>query len=161
MNPATVELLRAATIQALQSKEDAAATELMALMNGTAVESAPKALPEAKTTQLAIAPETVDQIVSDGPAHDYHYWVAFIRHQFIPFMSSHGRLRFSSHELLTWLENRPDLNLTTGDVERNSQDKLIWRHSVSAALGNLKTQGVLAAPPFGKEYTITQRIEAA
>lgn len=161
MNPTTVELLRAATIQALQNKQDAAAVELLALMNGTSVESAPKALPQATPAPLAIAPKPAEQIISEGPAHDYHYWVAFIRKEFIPFMTSHGRLRFSSHELLTWLENRDDLNLTTGDIELNTQDKLIWRNSVSAALGSLKGQGVLSAPPFGKEYTITQRLQAA
>ena len=142
MNPATVELLRAATIQALQNKQDVAAVELLSLMDlGNA--SPVKALPQAHEGDIA-----------EGPSHDYHYWTQFIRNQFIPFMTANGRLRFTSHELMTWLENCNSLQLTAGDVEQHSSGKLVWRNTVSAALGVLKSQGVLHAPPFGKEYVI-------
>ena len=145
MNPATVELLRAATIQALQNKEDVAAVELMALMSGNVSSPAVKALPAG-----------AEKVVVDGPAHDYHYWSKFIRQNFIPFMTSNGRLRFTSHELLTWLENRQDVVLTAGDMDKNTKDNFVWRHTVSVALGTLKSQGVLKAPPFGKEYEIRE-----
>lgn len=142
MNPTTVELLRAATIQALQNKQDYAAIELLSLMDVKA-STAVKALPG--TTELTIV---------DGPSHDYHYWVRFIREQFIPFMTANGRLRFTSHELMTWLENCQGLQLTAGDIEQHSTGKPVWRNTVSCALGVLKTQGLLNAPPFGKEYEI-------
>ena len=142
MNPTTVELLRAATIQALQNKQDIAAVELLSLMDlGT-------------TSPVRALPEAAQTTVVDGPAHDYHYWINFIRQNFIPFMTSNGRLRFTSHELLTWLENRRDLALTAGDIEKNSSDNFVWRHAVSSALGTLKSQGILKAPPFAKEYEI-------
>ena len=144
MNPTTVELLRAATIQALQNKQDVAAVELLSLMD-LGVPSPVKALPQAEQVTVV-----------EGPAHDYHYWISFIRRNFIPFMTANGRLRFTSHELLTWLENRQDIQLTDGDMEKNSRDNFVWRHTVSAALGTLKSQGVLSAPPFGKEYEIRQ-----
>lgn len=147
MNPTTVDLLRAATIQALQNKNDVAAVELMALMSGTVAEPKVKALPQA-----------AEVTVVDGPAHDYHYWIQFIRQNFIPFMTANGRLRFTSHELFTWLENRDELFLTTGDMEQNSQDKYIWRNNVSHALSQLKQQGVVHAPAFGKEYTIRESL---
>ena len=150
MNPATVELLRAATIQALQKKEDVAAVELMALMSGKVDQPAVKALPQA-----------VEMTVVDGPAHDYHYWAKFIRQNFIPFMTQNGRLRFTSHELLTWLENCKELVLTTGDMEQNTQDKFIWRKNVSNGLNQLKQQGVVHAPAFGKEYTIREALQPA
>ena len=144
MNPTTVELLRAATIQALQNKQDVAAVELLSLMDlGTA-------------PQVKALPQAIEKVIVDGPAHDYHYWTKFIRQHFIPFMTSNGRLRFTSHELLTWLENRQDVTLTAGDMDKNSADKFVWRHTVSAALGTLKSQGVLKAPPFGKEYEIRE-----
>ena len=142
MNPTTTEYLRAATIQALQNKQDDTAIELLSLMD-LKVSDAVKALPG--TTELTIV---------DGPSHDYHYWVRFIREQFIPFMTANGRLRFTSHELMTWLENFQGLQLTAGDIEEHSSGKPVWRNTVSNALGVLKQQGLLNAPPFGKEYEI-------
>ena len=142
MNPATVELLRAATIQALQNKQDVAAIELLSLMDVSAPNDV-KALPEA-----------ADMTIADGPSHDYHYWTKFIRNQFIPFMTANGRLRFTSHELMTWLENCKGVEFTAGDFEQHSNGKLVWRNTVSCALSTLKTQGLLQAPPFGKEYVI-------
>ena len=144
MNPTTVELLRAATIQALQNKQDVAAVELLSLMD---LGNAP---------QIKALPQAAEKVIVDGPAHDYHYWSKFIRQNFIPFMTSNGRLRFTSHELLTWLENRQDVVLTAGDMDKNTKDNFVWRHCVSAALGTLKSQGVLKAPPFGKEYEIRE-----
>ena len=144
MNSATVELLRAATIQALQNKQDVAAIELLSLMDVAAVPSV-RALPQA----------SVELPVVDGPSHDYHYWARFIREQFIPFMTANGRLRFTSHELMTWLENCQSLQLTVGDVEQHSNGKLVWRNTVSGALGYMKNQGLIQAPPFGKEYVIS------
>ena len=150
MNPATVELLRAATIQALQNKQDVAAIELLSLMD-VATSPTVKALPQAHMADVV-----------EGPSHDYHYWAQFIRNQFIPFMTANGRLRFTSHELMTWLENCQSLQLTAGDVEQHSSGKLVWRNTVSCALGVLKTQGLLHAPPFGKEYVIhTPSLKAA
>ena len=149
MNPTTVKLLRQAAIDALNSKEDIAAAELLSLMNVGEVRlpatTEPKALPESKE-------------LFEGPAHDYHYWMQFIREQFIPFMTSNGRLRFTSHELLTWLENCQEMRLTNGDVEKHSSGKTVWRNAVSGALGHLKQQGVLKAPAFGKEYEICKTL---
>ena len=142
MNPATVELLRAATIQALQNKQDVAAVELLSLIGKTASPDI-KALPQAKEVEVV-----------EGPSHDYHFWTQFIRTQFIPFMTANGRLRFTSHELMTWLENCKSLELTSGDVDQHSSGKPVWRNTVSCALGVLKSQGLLNAPPFGKEYVI-------
>lgn len=142
MNPATVEALRAATIQALQSKQDDVAAELLGLIGQTS--SAPvKALPQA-----------IQRDLIEGPPHDYHYWLNMIRQSFIPFMAANGRLRFTSHELLTWLENCQDVKLTVGDMGKNSKDNFTWRQNVSNALHALKSQGVLVAPPFRKEYEI-------
>ena len=107
-------------------------------------------------------PQAHEVDVFEGPSHDYHYWAQFIRTQFIPFMTANGRLRFTSHELMTWLENCQSLQLTTGDVEQHSSGKLVWRNTVSCALGMLKLQGLLQAPPFGKEYVIkTASLKAA
>ena len=63
MNPATVELLRAATIQALQNKEDVAAIELMAMMSGNSSQPEVKALPQ--------APVRVEKQTVIGPAREY------------------------------------------------------------------------------------------
>ena len=153
MDPTTVQALREAAINALQSKKDVAAAELLSLMNGSTVQlppiSQPKALPQGRE-------------LIEGPAHDYHYWMRFIREQFIPFMTANGRLRFTSHELLTWLENCRDLALTTGDMEDSRSDgRPQWRNGVTVALGNLKQQGIVNAPAFGKEYEIKRQISPA
>jgi len=142
MNPATVEFLRAATIQALQSKQDDVAIELLGLMGQT------------NTAPVKALPQAIERDVTEGPAHDYHYWLNLIRQSFIPFIAAHGRLRFTSHELLTWLENCQDVQLTVGDIGKNSKDNYVWRQNVSNALHALKSQGVLLAPPFRKEYEI-------
>lgn len=142
MNPTTIELLRAATIQALQNKHDVAAVELLSLMD---ISNAPpvKALPQAVT-----------HTVIEGPAHEHEYWSTYIRQKFIPFMKENGRYRFTSYELIKWLDRRDDLSLTTGDIEKDSRDRFVWRDAVSYAIGNLKSQGIINAPPHGKEYEI-------
>lgn len=144
MNPATVEFLRTAAIQALQSKQDDAAIELLGLME------------QPNTRPIKALPLAIERDVSEGPAHDYHYWLNLIRQSFIPFMNANGRLRFTSHELLTWLENCPEVDLTMGDVSKNRKDNFVWRQNVSNALSALKNQGVLLAPQFGKEYEISK-----
>jgi hypothetical protein len=146
MENTTKALLRNAILEAVTAEQDAAALELLNILNGQ-----PMALAAAKPAQLALPP--VRQI-TDGPAHDYHYWVAFIRESFIPFMSANGRLRFTSHELLTWLENNPALTLTAGDIEHHATGREVWRNGVSAALSALKQRGILNAPAFGKDYEI-------
>ena len=148
MNPATLDLLRAATIQALQSKEDVAAVELLALMN---TETKP-------VTATPVLPPAVTSVI-DGPAHDYHYWARFVREKFIPFITNNGRVRFTSHELLSWLENNSELALTSGDIEeQSSTGRLVWKNSLTNGLASLKKQGVLKAESFGKDYEICKAL---
>lgn len=148
MNPATLDLLRAATIQALQSKEDVAAVELLALMN---TETKP-------VTATPVLPPAVTSVI-DGPAHDYHYWARFVREKFIPFLTSNGRVRFTSHELLSWLENNSELALTSGDIEeQSSTGRPVWKNSLTNGLAALKKQGVLNAKSFGKDYEICKAL---
>jgi hypothetical protein len=144
MNQTTKDFLRAAAQAALNAKDDTAAQELLAMLLGQPATSQP-------VTSLAL-PAARQPL--NGPAHDYHYWVAFIRENFIPFMAANGRLRFTSHELLTWLENSPALALTAGDIEQHSTGRETWRNGVSAALSALKQRGILNAPAFGKDYEI-------
>lgn len=150
MNSETIELLRAATIQALQNKQDIAAGELLGLINPEPV----------KAMLPALSPSTIE--VVNGPAHDYHYWARFVRENFIPFMTSNGRLRFTSFELITWLENCKNLPLTSGDIEvRPGDSRTTWKGIMSNALSSLKSQGILKAPAFGKEYEICQQLAPA
>jgi hypothetical protein len=146
MENTTKALLRNAILEALSAEQDASAMELMTILNGSSALAA-----TAKPIQLALPPV---RKIENGPAHDYHYWVAFIRENFIPFMAANGRLRFTSPELLTWLENSPNLVLTAGDIEQHSTGRETWRNSVSAALSAMKQRGVLKAPAFGKDYEI-------
>ena len=145
MNTTTIELLRAATIQALQNKQDASAVELLALMQPTLVALPVPALPQ-KTTV-------------DGPAHDYHYWAQFVREKFIPFLTANGRIRFTSSELLSWVENSLETVLTLGDVqEQPGSGRIVWKASVGNGLASLKKQGVLKAESNGKEYEICRAL---
>lgn len=145
MEPATQDYLRRAAIDALNAKADKAALELLAMLHGDSAQ-----LPAVKHVQaLPAAPQVVE-----GPAHDYHYWIKFIREQFIPFLQSNGRFRFTSYELLNWIERCSSVQLTTGDVEQYESGKEIWRNITSNALANLKKQGVVKAPPWGKEYEV-------
>jgi hypothetical protein len=146
MENTTKALLRNAILEALSAEQDASAMELMNILNGSPVSTVP-----AKPVQLALPPI---RSIENGPAHDYHYWVAFIRENFIPFMTANGRLRFTSPELMTWLENSPNLVLTAGDIEQHSTGRETWRNGVSAALSVMKQRGVLKAPAFSKDYEI-------
>lgn len=145
MEPTTKALLRTAILNAVTAEQDSAAMELLQLLNGTPATSPP----QRPVLSLPAAREIVE-----GAAHDYHYWTSFIRENFIPFMTANGRLRFTSHELLTWLENCSHLKLTSGDVEQHATGRETWRNGVTAALSTLKQRGVLKAPAFGKDYEI-------
>lgn len=145
MNDTTKAFLRNAVLEALSAQADASAMELLSLLNGLPAQ----ALPPSPTPALPMARE-----IEEGYAHDYHYWCRFIRENFIPFMTGNGRLRFTSHELLTWLENCNALRLTVGDIEKHATGREVWRNTVSTALFHLKQQGAIHAAAFAKEYQI-------
>ena len=145
MNTKTLALLRAAAIQALQDQDDDSAAELVSLIDSKQPpQAAQPALPEA----------TPGNSVPNAPAHDYNYWVQFIRQEFIPFITGNGRLRFTSTELLVWMENSTTVVLNRGDLDRHKNGRAVWKHSVSSALGALKSQGVLRGESYGKVYTV-------
>jgi len=141
----TKALIRNAILEAITAEQDSAALELLQILNGSTVQ-------EQATLPVLRLPASRE--VTDGVARDYHFWATFIRENFIPFMTSNGRLRFTSHELLTWLENCQQLQLTAGDIEQHSSGRETWRTGVSAALSVLKQRGILKAPAFGKDYEI-------
>ena len=145
METTTQDYLRKAAIEALTAKADTAALELLAMLHGR---------PAQATTQRAVQALPAARPVVDGPAHDYHYWAQLIRENFIPFMTGNGRLRFTSHELFTWIDNCTQVELTTGDVEQYNNGGVIWRNIASNALASLKRQGVVHAPAWGKDYEI-------
>jgi hypothetical protein len=146
METTTKAFLRQAAIEALQSQEDVAAGELLALLS-----SEPKHQPS-KPIQPALLPSNE---VIDGPARDYHFWVQFIRENFIPFLSENGRARFTSNEVFTWVENCQHLQLTTGDLHTHQDGTLTWRSRAGKGLSELKKQGVVSGQPGGKEFQVT------
>lgn len=153
MNNSTKTRIRNAVLDALSDGDDIAAHEILGLLisqpqqdHGTLV-AQQLALPGAKT-------------IVDGPARDYHYWMRFIREKFIPFMHRNGREQFTSYEVLTWLCNCGNLQLTAGDTQMLANGKEVWRNQVYNALANLKQMGVLDAERFGKSYTIKAIKEA-
>ena len=145
METTTQEYLRKAAIEALTAKADTAALEILAMLHGQ---------PAQATTQRAVEALPAAQSVTEGPAHDYHYWAQFIRENFIPFMTGNGRLRFTSYELFTWIENYAHLELTTGDIEQYNNGYVVWRNIASNALASLKRQGIIHAPSGSKGYEI-------
>ena len=147
MENTTKELLREAAFKALTESEDRSAYELLALLNQEAV--------QVTTAKAANVLPSAREVI-DAPAHDYHDWARFVRENFLPFMSGNGRLKFTSPELFSWMENCSFLKLTTGDVETHSSGREVWRNSVSMALTDLKKQGVVHAPAFGRVYEINQ-----
>lgn len=145
MNPATKALLRNAIIEAVNGEQDFAAMELLSIL----ASGAPAAHPPQPA--LPVAREVID-----GCARDYHYWLNFIRENFIPFMITNGRHGFTSYELFSWLENSPAVQFTAGEVERLTDGHEAWRNSVSRALSALKQRGILTAPTNGRSYLIEQ-----
>jgi len=145
METATKAFLRQAAIQALQSKEDVAAGELLALLS-----SEPRRDP-CPPKQQALPP---GKEISDGPARDYHFWMQFIREHFIPFLSQNGRARFTSNEVFTWLENCRHLHMTTGDLHALQDGTPAWRSRAGRGLSELKKQGIVSGQPNGKEFQL-------
>jgi hypothetical protein len=142
MNSNTKALLRHAILEAINSEQDAAAMELLALLTGSAPNAQPiAALPRARN-------------VIDGPARDYHFWASFIRETFIPHITNNGRFRFTSNEMFSWLENNQNVQWTAGDVESRLDGAEAWRSTVSNALTALKDRGFLKAKPRGRDYII-------
>ena len=146
MEATTRKLLREAALSALATEEDRSAFEILALLNKEPIQA---------TTTAAVNVLPAAREIVDAPAHDYHYWARFIRENFLPFMSGNGRLKFTSPELFSWLDNCSSLKLTTGDVVPHSSGRETWRNGVSMALTDLKKQGILKAEVFGRIYEIT------
>lgn len=149
MNSTTKSLLRHTILEAINSEQDAAAMELLALLTGStpAVQHAHTALPATRK-------------VINGPARDYHYWVTFIRETFFPHIANNGRHRFTSNEMFTWLENNRNMQWTSGDVDHRSDGLEIWRSTVSSALSVLKDRGLVAAKHRSREYVIVRLLPA-
>lgn len=156
MNPATRALLRNAVIEAVSNEQDASAVELLALLSGDQPSHLPSAaVPIVKAAQLMLPS---DRPVIDGPARDYHYWAAFIRKNFIPFMVANGRPRFTSGELFSWIDNHLDVCMTAGDIEPRCDGKQYWRNIVSDALRSLKQQGLVEAQKGARVYVIPNQL---
>lgn len=141
MQPNTQRFLRGAIQEALNAEDDAAAAELMAMLSGC--------------TQLqpVAAPPATRSIIS-GLAHDYYFWAQFIRENFIPFISNNGRMRFTSHELFSWIDSYPNLPLTDGDIEQRKDGVVVFRTRISDALSHLKQCGIVKAGPKSRVYEI-------
>lgn len=149
LNPTTIEWIRATTIQALQKGDVPAAVELLSLINtGTVPPVTPQ--PQEATPQ----PQKVTHTITEGSAHTPGYWSNYILQKYFPLLKEMRRVRFTSYQLLGWLERHEDLPLTTGDKEKDSRGRDVWRGHVSSAIGSLKDQGIIKAPPCGKEYEI-------
>lgn len=149
MEPTTKALLRSAAMTAIEEEQDLAAFELLQMLHKGAA-------PEPSLPKLAVLPASVS-----GEPHGYDFWMSFIREHFIPFMQNNGRVRFTSHELLTWIQRCEDLQLTSGDLQKREQDREIWRRNVSLALQTMKHQGFLHADARCKEYEILRPAIAA
>jgi hypothetical protein len=145
METTTKAYIRQAVIEALQNQEDETASELLALIS-----SQPKHQPS-KLIQPALLPS--DDVI-DGPARDYHFWMQFIRENFIPSLIKSGRTRFTSNEVFTWLENFRSLQLTTGDLHAHQDGTLTWRGRAGKGLSELKKQGIVSGQPGGKEFQV-------
>jgi hypothetical protein len=147
VNNSTKIRLRNAVVDALSDGDDVAAHEMLGLLvcqpigQDSIKQMPPLALPGAIT-------------IIDGPAKNYHYWMRFIRDNFLPFMHRNGRIQFTSYEVLSWLRNCGNIQLTAGDTHVLANGKEVWRNQVYSALANLKQMGVLDAERFAKSYTI-------
>lgn len=141
MQPNTQRFLRGAIQEALNAEDDAAAAELMAMLSGCT------------QPQPVAAPPALDPTIP-GPAHDYHFWARLIRESFIPFMSNNGRMRFTSHELFSWIDSCSNLPLTDGDIEQRKDGAVVFRTRISDALNHLKQCGIVKAGPKSRVYEI-------
>lgn len=144
MNATTKALLRNAVIEAVNNQEDAAAIELLGILAGAA------SINKSASPPLLL----MSSKIIDGPARTYHYWIKFIRESFLPFIVDNGRSSFTSIELLSWIANNSNIQMTTGDVQARADGNPVWRNIVSDALRSLKDQGIIRAERGGKTYLI-------
>lgn len=153
MNTATKAALRKAAIEAIDNQEDIAAMELLGLLAKDGVIDKP-ALPPARQS-----PDQLLLQIIDGPARTYHYWAAFIRESFLPFVVASGRARFTSSELFSWIQNNPKVQMTDGDLVKRIDGREHWRGIVTDALKSLKECGIICAAKGGRVYAIPLRTE--
>lgn len=146
--------LRTAASAALTSGDDVAALAILRLITEAEPAECPAPSAPLRASPPPALPGNAGTIVN-GPPRDYHYWVGVIRQSFIPFIQNSGRHRFTSAELLSWIDCRDDLVFTAGDMEINEKhQKVRWRERVTDALAACKSLGILTAEPHSKVYTI-------
>lgn len=150
MNDTTKEILRNSVLEALSRNEDQSALELLQLL--TEKKQQP-CLPAPVVTQQVLA-LPAERFVTEGPARDYHFWARHIRENFIPWLTNNGRQRFTSKEVLTWIEKDNTVGFTSGDIKVISSGRETWRDLVGNGLRALKDQGVLRSEAFSKRYQI-------
>lgn len=153
MNPETLELLRSATIQALQNKQDVAAVELLSLMDMKG-----QALPPLQQQQLPLPTEeaVVPALPRTSESRDYHFWVAVIRDDYLPHLKRENQTQFTTAEFFSWVDYT-GFPLTVGDLEKPGGTRPRWKERCGDALKRLRDTGeIYQLGFFGKTYSTVQ-----
>ena len=145
MDPTTLELLRQAAIDALQSKQDVAASEILSLMDINLSPSLP-AIPAQIEQPLRVLPQEEQStqfppLPSNNEGRDYHFWVQTIRDCYLPALANQNQTEFTTPELFSWFDF-VGFPLTTGDLEMIGS-RPCWKCRVGNALERLCEQNII------------------
>lgn len=145
MEPSTHDYLRKAATEALASKDDAAALQLIGLLCGG------KQVNKPQQTELAIA-STGKPI--EGTAHSSYFWAQVIRESFLPKIKADGRNEFTSNEVFTWLESKWNGNFNSEDLAKHD-DTITWRARASYSFTILKREKLIWSELHKRTYRFT------
>jgi len=156
MDPTTVELLRQAAIDALHSRNDVAASEILSLMNINLSPSLP-AIPAQIKQPLQVLPQKEESIrfpalPASNEGRDYYFWVKAIRDCYLPALTSENQTEFTTPQLFSWVEF-VGFPLTTGDLEIVGS-RPYWKCRIGNALEKLCEQNIIhRCGFFSKTYS--------
>ena len=155
MDPSTVELLRQAAIDALQVKNDLAASELLSLMDLRQPPNLP-ALPAqleqpVQLEQLQVATSEFPSLPSSNEGRDYHFWAHAVEKYYLPVLAKGNKTEFTSPELFAWVDYS-GFPLTMGDQELVG-NRPQWKCRMGKALDKLCHERIIhRCGTFSKTY---------
>lgn len=145
MEPSTHDYLRKAATEALASKDDAAALQLIGLLCGG------KEVNKPQQTELAIA---FTSKPTKDTVHSSYFWAQVIRESFLPKIKADGRNEFTSNEVFTWLESTWDGKFSPGDLAEHD-DTTTWRARASYSFTILKREKLIWSELHKRTYHLT------
>jgi hypothetical protein len=91
----------------------------------------------------------------EHPPRQEGFWLELLIRKYIPIKIEQGERYFSSPELIKWIDEFSQVELTEYDLREDSKT-VLYKRMISNALGELKRKNVLCGKPRSKRYFINK-----